>query len=174
MKAQRINSDEYITFGHEVNITAWIVCYLKVFYTFVGLFNKWLLVNKNRITSKYDINAFVTSVSTDNECTEILINVKNAGGLKEDLIRVEFLLDSYFRPDQKHEFDEDHLAPYSGLVIGSDWADHGPDDFCNLGIKCYVHLKVANDQLDWTNYNNRIYSIKDLISLFKDISNYYK
>lgn len=150
MKAQRITPDEYVTFGHEVNVTAWVVCYLKVFYTFVGLFNKWLLVNKNRITSKYDINAFVTSVSTDNECTEVSINVKNAGGLKEDLIRVEFVLDKYFYPIQKN-FDDEHLDPYSGLVTGSEWADIGPQNLgalSHLGINCYVHLKVANDKLD--------------------------
>lgn len=176
MKAQRITPDEYVTFGHEVNVTAWIVCYLKVFYTFAGLLNKWLLVNKNRITSKYDINAFVTSVSTDNECTEVNINIKNAGGLKEDLIRVEFLLDSYFNPVQKN-FDDEHLDPYSGLATGSEWADKGPSNlgaFASLGIKCYIHLKVANDQLDWKNYDRRIFSITDLINLFKDISNYYK
>ena len=178
MKAQRITPDEYITFGHEVNITAWVVCYLKVFYTFVGLFNKWLLVNKNRITSKYDINAFVTSVSTDEECTTVNINVKNAGGLKEDLIRVEFILDSYFRPDTKWtKFDDEHLDPYSGLAMGSDWADNSPKDpggYNSLGIKCLVHLKVANDQLDWSNYNNRINSIKDLIGLFNGFIHYYE
>jgi len=178
MKAQRITPDEYITFGHEVNITAWVVCYLKVFYTFVGLFNKWLLVNKNRITSKYDINAFITSVSTDEECTTVNINVKNAGGLKEDLIRIEFILDSYYRPDAIREFDEDNKAPYSGLVKGSEWADNGISgisrSFNSLGIRCIVHLKDTDDTLDWSNYNNRINSIKDLIGLFNGFIHFYE
>lgn len=117
-------------------------------------------------------------MSTDEECTEVLINVKNAGGLKEDLIRVEFILDSYFRPDTKWtKFDDEHLDPYSGLAMGSTWADNSPKDpggYNSLGIKCIVHLKDADDTLDWDNYDKRIYSIKDLISLFKDIVHYYE